>query len=401
MCASPTELIYPQSALNRGWRRISWSICPHNRHTERRLEQQQSPVIPSLHARFFPLTMASSHKRGPWSSQEDSCLMQLVNSHGPFNWVHIAQSLVSRTPKQCRERYHQNLKPTLNHDPITPEEGAQIERLVREVGKRWAEIARRLNNRSDNAVKNWWNGNQNRRRRRGRESHGVHHGIHHEVHHDHLWYQNMARAGVQPSPTVQATTKPIRPPPITLPPPTMSSSSYGYTPLPGHRPQWTEPPLPSPGPSDSAESESGSHYTTSSPAYTSTPLLNPIDLPPVRSWDPINPDRNQLPSIRSFVPRGSIVYQGPQLPLPSFSTQRSASFISRGELPTAPNSPEYHQQQDQKPRGGISNRSKDPRLSVASLLSPESNWTNDASTMDNCVDNTSTVHNWANTTSTV
>ena len=33
------------------------------------------------------------------------------------------------------------------------------------MGKKWAEIARRLGNRSDNAVKNWWNGSQNRKKR--------------------------------------------------------------------------------------------------------------------------------------------------------------------------------------------------------------------------------------------
>jgi Myb-like DNA-binding protein FlbD len=37
--------------------------------------------------------------------------------------------------------------------------------LVQERGKRWAEIARHLNNRSDNAVKNWYNGSMNRRKR--------------------------------------------------------------------------------------------------------------------------------------------------------------------------------------------------------------------------------------------
>lgn len=40
-----------------------------------------------------------------------------------------------------------------------------IEQMVADMGKRWAEIARRLRGRSDNAVKNWWNGGLNRRRR--------------------------------------------------------------------------------------------------------------------------------------------------------------------------------------------------------------------------------------------
>jgi Myb-like DNA-binding protein FlbD len=70
-----------------------------------------------------------------------------------------------RSPKQCRERFHQNLKPSLNREPISAEEGLMIERMVNEMGKRWAEIARRLGNRSDNAVKNWWNGSMNRKKR--------------------------------------------------------------------------------------------------------------------------------------------------------------------------------------------------------------------------------------------
>lgn len=106
-----------------------------------------------------------AHRRGPWSQHEDQWLVNLVARNGPHNWVRISQEIGSRSPKQCRERYHQNLKPSLNHDPITPEEGELIEKMVAEMGKRWAEIARRLKGRSDNAVKNWWNGGQNRRKR--------------------------------------------------------------------------------------------------------------------------------------------------------------------------------------------------------------------------------------------
>lgn len=124
-----------------------------------KMQNQPSQAI-TVHS-----TTPGQNRRGPWSPEEDRKLMELISIFGPSNWVRISNTLNTRTPKQCRERYHQNLKPSLNRTPITNEEGEMIEKLVAKYGKKWAEIARHLNGRSDNAIKNWWNGGANRRRR--------------------------------------------------------------------------------------------------------------------------------------------------------------------------------------------------------------------------------------------
>ena len=152
--------------------------------------------------------MPSTHKRGPWSHQEDAHLVALVHLHGAQNWVKISGLLGTRSPKQCRERYHQNLKPTLNHSPISPEEGEIIERLVQDMGKRWAEISRRLPGRSDNAVKNWWNGGMNRRRRIVVRRDGPDEGMQNfnERHHPLSFARPAPPVGQQPLPTSPART---------------------------------------------------------------------------------------------------------------------------------------------------------------------------------------------------
>jgi hypothetical protein len=133
-------------------------------------EEMQSCALPEGGSGLITaqgIGITRPNKRGPWSPEEDGRLLEAVVSSGYNNWVRISQTMKSRSPKQCRERYYQNLNPSLNHEPITLEEGEMIKQMVEQIGKRWGEIARTLRNRSDNAVKNWWMGDMNRRRRNG------------------------------------------------------------------------------------------------------------------------------------------------------------------------------------------------------------------------------------------
>lgn len=267
------------------------------------------------------------HRRGPWSNAEDSYLMQLVQTHGPLNWVRIAQTLGSRTPKQCRERYHQNLKPSLSHDPITPEEGAQIERLVGEIGKRWAEIARRIPGRSDNAVKNWWNGSQNRLKRQVRRAHVPPPRPYDAMDH----YNPAGLANVNHSNNLHRIRSP--------------SQRSRPAPIP-----WAEGTLPSPCASESPECESGNHYAMSSHLPAPRPSLPSVELPPLRRWPGSTGSESSSSSST----------------LPSLTTLASTALATnpassqyRAQLPTAPSSPVQYAE---------AKKERDSRMNLSALL---------------------------------
>jgi Myb-like DNA-binding protein FlbD len=253
--------------------------------------------------------------------------MQLVETQGALNWVKISSLLGSRTPKQCRERYHQNLKPSLNHEPITPEEGELIERLVQQLGKRWAEIARRLHNRSDNAVKNWWNGSMNRRRRLTRKR------APYEDSSDTYPSYSRPPARLQ-LPAVGTAYSNSHYTQYALPSPTSSTSHY---------PQATWGPAPSlsspstaisPGTDSLTEaapslvSDAGSYYSESPTSY-GAPESPELSLPPLRFGENKSPSRsNYTFDSESKPPAG-------QFALPSIRD----ALDGRTQLPTAPNSP--------------------------------------------------------------
>ena len=93
-------------------------------------------------------------------TQEDEALVHLVNDKGEKKWCTIA-SLINqqfggseKSGKQCRERWHNHLNPTLNKESFSLEDEIKVFEYQKQYGNKWSIIAEHFEGRNDNFIKN-------------------------------------------------------------------------------------------------------------------------------------------------------------------------------------------------------------------------------------------------------
>lgn len=97
-------------------------------------------------AHLRPSSMACSNQIEPVvfarSMRDRSVDSRMVEEHGEGSWSSIAKSFSGRIGKQCRERWHNQLRPDIRRDAWTNEEEALLAEAHARLGNKWADISK-------------------------------------------------------------------------------------------------------------------------------------------------------------------------------------------------------------------------------------------------------------------
>lgn len=95
-------------------------------------------------------------KRRLFTYYEDCLLTQAAIAFHEVSWNQISQCVPGRSPRQCRDRWMNYLKPSLTFEPWTNTEDELLVSLVNKYGTHWTKMSSSFPSRSKNAIKNRW-----------------------------------------------------------------------------------------------------------------------------------------------------------------------------------------------------------------------------------------------------
>lgn len=114
--------------------------------------EAEAPQMPQFDPATAPKTI------GHWTAEEDVLLCKAVGTIGPRNWSQVAQLVPGRIGKQCRERWRNQLRPSIKKDTKwTRMEDLVLHQGISTLGHRWSLISKAIPGRTDNQVKNRFN----------------------------------------------------------------------------------------------------------------------------------------------------------------------------------------------------------------------------------------------------
>ena len=86
-------------------------------------------------------------ERKAWTKEEDAVLINIMQEKRIKKWSDISKTMETdfkmfgRTGKQCRERWHNQLDPSIKNTSWTPEEEKILFEFHNKHGNRWARIS--------------------------------------------------------------------------------------------------------------------------------------------------------------------------------------------------------------------------------------------------------------------
>ena len=75
-----------------------------------------------------------------WLPEEDDRFLRQIQICGTHNWKVIAEHFPGKTPKQCRQRWHNHLNPEIKRSAWSVQEDQILLHYHKQIGNKWARV---------------------------------------------------------------------------------------------------------------------------------------------------------------------------------------------------------------------------------------------------------------------